>query len=268
MRRALFQLTLGMVLTALWCAGAKAADVDRQLQQLGAENNLLKATLQQRNKEIVTLKEEINALKAEVERHKAEPEALRDEIKTLKQSLAEANARLRALVPEEPKAPEPATRPKAKEARAVDKWGGFRGVKWGTSLADAPSMVLAEDGKDTKYYRREGDKLAIGEAELSSIVYGFYKGRFHAVLIHAKGFLNWRALQAAVFSTYGEGKQPNEFIKRWMWGSPFSGVKDVMMSLSYSEIQDKITLTMFYMPIQAEKDADKAKGAKEAKKDF
>ncbi|HUT57066.1 MAG TPA: PDZ domain-containing protein [Phycisphaerae bacterium] len=67
MRCAAFLLTVGMFVVALCSVQARAADIDQELRQLRAENNLLKATLEQRQKEIAELKEEIKALKEEIE---------------------------------------------------------------------------------------------------------------------------------------------------------------------------------------------------------
>ena len=131
-------------------------------------------------------------------------------------------------------------------------------------------MVLMEDAGDSKFYRRESDKLAIGAAELKRIVYGFYKGRFYYLIIGAEGISNWVGLRDAVFATYGEGYKSNRFIDDWDWGMMGRppGVKEVRMGLEYSEISKKSSMHMFYTPIDAERDADKAKVAKEAKKDF
>lgn len=95
MRRVLFLLTVGMVVTALGPAGAKAADIDQEIRVLRAENNLFKATLEQRNKEIKALKQEIEALKAE---------PAQAALVKLRKELAEAKARIRELSKELEKA--------------------------------------------------------------------------------------------------------------------------------------------------------------------
>jgi hypothetical protein len=158
-----------------------------------------------------------------------------------------------------PKAATPENTPAPK-----DIWAGFRGLKWGTNIADAPGMVLCEDAGDAKFYRRKDDKLEIGGAELTGITYGFYKGRLYYVIIRAKGSTNWYKFRDAVFATYGKGYQSNQFIEDWYWGTHL----DMGMMLEYSEITEKVSLSMHSKSIQAEEDADEAKKAKEAKKDF
>jgi hypothetical protein len=152
-----------------------------------------------------------------------------------------------------------------------NKWAGFRGLKWGTNIKDVddPNMILVEDAKEAKYYRRLNDKLSIGDAKLENVAYEFYKDRFSSVIIKAKGYTNFTALKDAVFAYYGEGKQTNEFIKAWMWSSVFGNSnKDVGMRLDYNEFSEETVVLMFYMPIVQEREADDAKKAKEAGKDF
>ncbi len=128
---------------------------------------------------------------------------------------------------------------------------------------------MVEDHPDSKYYRREGDKLSVGKAEVKEITYGFYKNRFSYLNLKVHGFGNWSALKEAVFATYGKGNQPNEYIEEWYWGGSFpAGVKAVNMTLEYNEFAKEGVLTMSYKPISDERKAEEAKAAKEAKKDF
>ena len=155
-----------------------------------------------------------------------------------------------------------------------NKWAGFRGLKWGDNIAKVRGMVLSQDSGDTKFYRRDGDKLVIGAAKLDRIQYGFYKGRLCYVLIQAGGDgrdvgKDWDALKDAVFATYGKGcRQPKESEvdcrEKWWWGAVLSdvGVKDVSMALVLGRIFES-TLVMSYIPITDQAAADKAKKAQE-----
>ena len=61
---------------------------------------------------------------------------------------------------------------------------GFRGIKWGTNIQNQKNMILISDYNDgRKNYKRKSDKLSIGSASISEIVYVFYKDRFYQVLI-------------------------------------------------------------------------------------
>jgi hypothetical protein len=257
MKRTTFLLTVGVCLLALVVCGTWTANgqepVD-ELRLLRAENTLLKATMAQRDKEIESLKKEIESSKALTT--------------TLLEKLRAKSSVATTPPVVDPTTPESTTRPQVKQGADLDKWAGFRGLKWGTDIANALGMVLVEDHPDTKYYQREDDKLVIGGAKLEEITYGFYKGRFYRVMTKTDGISNWIALKAAVFAMYGEGNKTNQFIDRWYWGVPFTAVKDVRMTLQYSGIADKASMSMSYVPIETEKEADKAKVAKEAKKDF
>ena len=158
---------------------------------------------------------------------------------------------------------------KTKALNSKNIWGGVRGLKWGTNIANTSGMVLIEEIGDNKAYRRQDESLEIGSAELTSIVYHFYKNRFFSVMVESKGFLNGRALKSAVFARYGKGYQPNEFIEQWAWGGRFGvGSKNVEMILGFNEFTEKSTLFFIYIPISNEQKKDDVIRAKEASRDF
>lgn len=96
---------------------------------------------------------------------------------------------------------------------------GFRGLQWGTNIATVKqSMVLIEDGDDTKYYSKMEDKLSIGEAKVSKIVYGFYKGQLYSGFINFVGYSNYSTLKLILFEKYGPGYQANQFMENYSWG--------------------------------------------------
>lgn len=107
MRRALFLLIVGVAVSALWPAGAKGADVDQELRQLRAENNLLKATLAQRDKTIEAMNKEIETLKAE---------PAQVELEKLRKELADAKAQVEKLSKELER-----TKPSTQPQRAQDE---------------------------------------------------------------------------------------------------------------------------------------------------
>ena len=76
---------------------------------------------------------------------------------------------------------------------------GFRGIKWGTDISTLKDMEI----KEKDWYVRTGDKLKIGEAELISIAYGFYKGKLECVIIEIKGQDNFSRIRDICFEVYG-----------------------------------------------------------------
>jgi hypothetical protein len=91
----------------------------------------------------------------------------------------------------------------------LDYKNGFRDLKFG----DPPraDMVLKEDSGDSKYYARPSDDLSIGGAQLSHLIYGFYKNRLHAVQVGTKEIINSQALLEVLRQAYGRASQPNQF---------------------------------------------------------
>lgn len=141
---------------------------------------------------------------------------------------------------------------------------GFRGLKWGTNIADAPDMVWLYDNDESKTYERNGDKMSIGDAQLRRISYFFYKDRFSRVIIFISGQANFQKLKDAVFAAYGAGRQNNQFIQTWVW----INFTRTGMALSYDDIKQTGFLLLNFKELDKEERADKAQRASDAKKDF
>ncbi|MCC6130493.1 MAG: hypothetical protein IT186_11250 [Acidobacteria bacterium] len=58
---------------------------------------------------------------------------------------------------------------------------GFRDMRWGQPPADG--MAKVHEAGDDALYKRENDILRVGPAVANSILYGFYQGRFQAVML-------------------------------------------------------------------------------------
>ena len=122
---------------------------------------------------------------------------------------------------------------------------GFRGIKWGTNLSDLPDMRLCGDtmnGGNIKTCTRRGDKMKIGDAKLTIIIYMFHKDRFSSVDILFKSAFNFEAIKETLFSVYGEGKQDNQFVEEYRW----NGV-DVRILLNKTGLIGYVSY--HYMPI-------------------
>jgi len=155
----------------------------------------------------------------------------------------------------------------------ADKWSGFRGLKWNTNIRDMndPNMVLIYENtkRRVSYYERQDDKLSIGKADLSDLIYMCYKDRFFGVFIMVEGMSNFQYLKDAVFAHYGEGHKLDVLEDKWLWNSAIgAGVSNVTMTLKYDNIIKQAWLRIYYRPILYEQKADNAKAATEAKSDF
>src|SRR3990170_3555444 len=62
---------------------------------------------------------------------------------------------------------------------------GFRDIKWGTDIETLKDMKFKGDYESSKIYTRENDRLRVGVAEVDSVEYFFWKGKFHEVDIKA-----------------------------------------------------------------------------------
>lgn len=133
----------------------------------------------------------------------------------------------------------------------MDKWEGFRGLKWGMNIEDInnPNMILVKISKDKLFtlYTLKTDKLSIGNAKLKTIHYFFYRGKLFLIHIYAKGHSNFRSLQGAISAYYEPGYQPNKFVSKWEWYREDNGA--VEMDLEYNAFNGKTTIRMCYYPI-------------------
>ncbi|MHC1791302.1 hypothetical protein [Solidesulfovibrio sp.] len=80
---------------------------------------------------------------------------------------------------------------------------GFRGIRFGREAAALPEMTLAYREGAAEYYRRTGERLELGETRLSDILYGFFEGKFFAVLMRAEATADFEALRQAYAAKYG-----------------------------------------------------------------
>jgi len=142
----------------------------------------------------------------------------------------------------------------------------FRGIKWGAIVDTLDNMeeVFIED--DLHNYSRENDKMKIGDAELSSILYIFWDKKFIAVSISGEGLSNFINLKNAVFKSFGAGFQFNEYIQEYKWG--IGKYDNTIIILSYNEISDNFSLFLYDKQYWLERDKSKKKKAEDAINDF
>lgn len=140
---------------------------------------------------------------------------------------------------------------------------GFRGITWGTEFSAVKAeMVLKENDGDDKWYARSGDKMSIGDAQLSDIAYHFYKGRLADVFIKVKPISKLQIIQT-LKTQFGEGERPNEFMDRYFWEGTTTEI-----TLDCKPISDECMTYISSVKIGDERAADQAKAAAGAKKDF
>jgi hypothetical protein len=140
----------------------------------------------------------------------------------------------------------------------------FRGIKWGTDAKDLPNFKkINEEPSGMSLYQRKNEKLKIGEADIESIIYGFYKGKFLTVFIHYSGYSNFVILESTLYQLYGDGKKDNQSLEHYRWPG-----NTVSIDLDYDKITNKGKIHYMYIPISKQQIKDRNERAKEGAKDL
>jgi hypothetical protein len=66
-------------------------------------------------------------------------------------------------------------------------------------------------------YLKDEDDLKIGRANLKTIEYAFWEGRFQGVRIQGKEADDWDGLKEATFEKFGKGFQPSKHVEEYKW---------------------------------------------------
>jgi hypothetical protein len=141
---------------------------------------------------------------------------------------------------------------------------GFRGIEWGATIEQAKNKLtqIGQEGKFSIIFRRPDDKMSIGDAELESIRYKFYRGQFSGVYIISKPSTS-RAIMQTFRTQFGPGAQPNQYIERFLWDGATS-----FIFLDCVTFESSCKALIASTALRKIEEADKAAAAAGAKKDF
>ncbi len=128
----------------------------------------------------------------------------------------------------------------------------FRGIKWGTNIKDIIGMQCQSERGNEKSYSRLGDKMAIGNAPLTIILYDFYKDRFSGVSITYEGESAFDSLKRTLTDLHGKPSRPNVYVENYVWSGAL-----VDITFEYSDFSKRGTIYYFYKPIIEEEQRDK-----------
>ena len=101
-----------------------------------------------------------------------------------------------------------------------NKQNGFRDLNWGVNLVTLKDFVeLKSDTglEEVKEYVRENDTLKLGDAELKSIVYSFWRDQFYTVTVWTEGKTNYISLRNELFKQFGTGQRNDPSLERYLW---------------------------------------------------
>lgn len=104
---------------------------------------------------------------------------------------------------------------------------GFNGLKWGARLFSLKGLEqkTTDSGlHDVIEYVRPADVLKLGDADLTTVIYAFWKDQLYTVTIWTQGVANYSALRDAVFNQFGKGIQIEGAEERYLWSGDLSDV--------------------------------------------
>jgi hypothetical protein len=114
---------------------------------------------------------------------------------------------------------------------------GFRGIPWQKDIAALDplhTMEVIEILGPYTYYRKNHEDLHLGMADLQSIVYEFWNGKFSGVMIKVKGEKEFQRLRNYCFSRFGPGQRSEVYQRLDVQDFYYNGLK-TRMSLRYSD---------------------------------
>jgi hypothetical protein len=186
----------------------------------------------------------------------------------------QSNARLRRLIvelgfergvvatqapqePQAPQAPQKNTVPSSSPGAGKSIKAGFRDLKWGDPLPMTGGMTRVGQEGSVTYYSRDGDKLAIGKAEITSISYGFFRNQLCGVVVYVTKPEHSDNLLKVLNATWGEGHLSDSQAKVWLWSNG-----DTYVIYSIDEQKSTATLDIYSHSLNDEiEKADKVPAA-------
>ena len=136
---------------------------------------------------------------------------------------------------------------------------GFNGLKWGIRRSDLKGLEQrqTDSGLDEVIeYVRPADTLKLGQADLKTVIYAFWRDQLYTVTLWTQGPENYQALRDAAFSRFGKGARIDEDGEKFLWSQdPTDAMLKYdkesqygMLWMRSSEINRKIKLAKLSSP--------------------
>jgi hypothetical protein len=129
----------------------------------------------------------------------------------------------------------------------------FRGIPWGADKKEVSGLIAGPQKEGVEVFTRN-EKQKVGDIEVESIFYLFYKGKFGAAMITFQGNPRFSAIQDALRQKYGPGKKPDPSREKYLWDS-----EDLKITLSFSPDKDSGSVDYFFQPIVEQREKDRTK---------
>jgi len=111
---------------------------------------------------------------------------------------------------------DPLLRPKP----LVLRKNGLKNLEWNSRLSKTSGMEpksIDSGFKDVVEYVRPQDVLKLGEIDLTSVVYAFWRDQLYTISIWTEGKKNFNALRGAAFAQFGKGARVDGSNERYLW---------------------------------------------------
>ncbi len=134
----------------------------------------------------------------------------------------------------------------------------FRGIQWGADKKEVSGLLAGPQRENVEVYTRNENKK-VGDIEVESIYYLFYKGKFGAAMITFQGDSHYSILKEALRQKYGPGEKPDPSAEKYTWD-----LTDLKIILSFSRAKASGTIDYFFQPIVQQREKDKTKAGQQS----
>jgi hypothetical protein len=129
----------------------------------------------------------------------------------------------------------------------------FRGIPWGADKKDVPGLIAGPQTQNIEACTRDENKK-VGDIDVQTIYYMFYRGKFGAARILVQGASNSSILRETLSQKYGPGEKPTPALEKFIWD-----LKDLKIIFQYREEDKTGSIDYFFKPIVQQREEDKAK---------
>ena len=119
------------------------------------------------------------------------------------------------------------------EQPSVLRKDGFHDLPWGIKISEVNGFKKRHHysaSDEAIEYVRQYDITAIGNAQLKTIIYTFWRNRLYTVTIWVMDDSNYTALRDEVFKQFGKSRQTDPSLAKYLWTS-----KDTDLMLEYDK---------------------------------
>ena len=134
----------------------------------------------------------------------------------------------------------------------------FRGIQWGADKKEVPGLLAGPQRENVEVYTRNENKK-VGDIEVESVYYMFYKGKFGAAMITFQGDSHFSILKEALRQKYGPAGKPDPSAEKYVWD-----LTDLKIILSFSPAKASGSIDYFFQPIVQQREKDKTKAGQQS----